>query len=171
MQFWNSDSLHRISEGFSETILQSNSNFVQVLCSERFIAVFLVCVDNCLGYLWLCLYCFVWYFFFFGGITAPQWARASSFTRFLDQARWPTAVGMTPLDEWSASRRVLYLTTHDTHNRQTSMPPVGFEPRMSAGEWPQCHALESGTVTCRNLVRNIYLPFLVQSTFTHASYI
>ena len=42
-----------------------------------------------------------------------------------------------PLDEWSARRRDLYLTTHDTHNRQTSMPPVGFEPTISAGERPQ----------------------------------
>ena len=25
-------------------------------------------------------------------------------------------------------------TTHDTHNRQISMPPVGFEPTISAGE-------------------------------------
>jgi len=31
--------------------------------------------------------------------------------------------GRTPLDEWSASLRDLYLTTHDTHKRQTSMPP------------------------------------------------
>jgi len=46
------------------------------------------------------------------------------------------AVGRTPLDEWSASRRALYLTTHNTHNRQTSMPPVGFEPTISAGKRP-----------------------------------
>jgi hypothetical protein len=32
---------------------------------------------------------------------------------------------MTPLDEWLSRRRDLYLTTHNTHNRQTSMPPVG----------------------------------------------
>ena len=35
-------------------------------------------------------------------------------------------VGRTPLDEWSAHRRDLYLTTHNTHNRQTSMPPGGI---------------------------------------------
>jgi len=29
-----------------------------------------------------------------------------------------TTVGRTPLDEWSARRRDLYLTTHNTHNRQ-----------------------------------------------------
>ena len=36
----------------------------------------------------------------------------------------------------------LYLTTHNTHNRQTSMPPVGFEPTISAGERPQTYALD-----------------------------
>ena len=51
-----------------------------------------------------------------------------------------TTVGKTSLDEWSARRRDLYLTTHNTHNRQTSMPPVGFEPTLSAGERPQTHA-------------------------------
>ena len=67
---------------------------------------------------------------------SPQWARASSFTRFLDHTQRRTTVGRTPLDEWSARRRDLYLTTHNTHNRQTSMPPVGFEPTISAGERP-----------------------------------
>ena len=58
------------------------------------------------------------------GATTPQWARVSSFTRFLDHTQRYTTVGMTPLDEWSTRR---YLTTHNTHNRQISMPPVGFE--------------------------------------------
>jgi len=41
-------------------------------------------------------------------------------------------------------RRDLYLTTHDTHNRQISMPPVRFEPTISAGERPQAaHLLRS----------------------------
>ena len=56
----------------------------------------------------------------------PQWARASSFTTFLDHTQRRTAVGRAPLDEWSARRRDLYLTTHNTHNRQTSMPPGGI---------------------------------------------
>jgi hypothetical protein len=54
----------------------------------------------------------------------PLWARVSSLTRFLDHTQWCTTVGRTPLDEWSAHRRDLYLTTHNTHNRQTSMPPT-----------------------------------------------
>jgi len=61
---------------------------------------------------------------------SPQWARASSFTKILDHAQRRTTVGRTPQDEWSARRRDLYLT----HKRQTSMPPVEFEPPVSAGE-------------------------------------
>ena len=67
---------------------------------------------------------------------------ASSFTRFLDHTQRRTTFGMTPLDSWSALRRDLYLTTHNTHNRQTSMPPVGFEPTVSACERPQTYALD-----------------------------
>jgi len=35
-----------------------------------------------------------------------------------------------------------YLTTHNTHNRQTSIFPAGFEPTISAGERPQTYALD-----------------------------
>jgi len=68
---------------------------------------------------------------------------ASSFLRFLDHTQRRITVGRTPLDEWSARRRDLYLTTHNTHNRQTSMPPVGFEPTISAGERPQIYDLRT----------------------------
>jgi hypothetical protein len=51
-------------------------------------------------------------------------------------------LGRTSLDEWSARRRDLYLTTHNTHKRQTSMPPVGFEPTIPASERPQTHILD-----------------------------
>jgi hypothetical protein len=37
-----------------------------------------------------------------------------------------TTLGRTPLDEWPARCRDLYLTTHNTQKRQTSMPPVVF---------------------------------------------
>jgi len=62
--------------------------------------------------------------------------------RFLDHTQRRTTVGRTPLDEWSARRRDLYLTTHNTRNRQTSMLPVGFEPTISAGERPQTNTLD-----------------------------
>ena len=71
---------------------------------------------------------------------------ASSFTRFLDHTQRRITVGRTPLDEWSARRRDLYLTKHNTHNRQTSMPPVGFEPTISAAERPQTYALDRAAI-------------------------
>jgi hypothetical protein len=53
-----------------------------------------------------------------------------------------TTIGRTPLDEWSARRRDLYLTTHNTHKRQTSRLPAGFEPAIPASGRPQTHALD-----------------------------
>ena len=82
-----------------------------------------------------------WHIFVLGA-TAPQWARTTSFTRFLEHTHRLTTVGRTPLDEWSARCRDLYLTKHNTHNRQTSMAPVWFEPTFSAGEGQQTYALD-----------------------------
>ena len=79
---------------------------------------------------------------FFSVALRPTRVMASSFLRFLDHTQRRTTVGRTPLDEWSARRRDLYLTAHNTHNRQTSMSPVGFEPTISAGERPQTYALD-----------------------------
>jgi hypothetical protein len=56
----------------------------------------------------------------------PTRVIASSFLRFLDHTQRRTTVGRTPLDEWSAHRRDLYLTTHNTHNRQTLHAPNGI---------------------------------------------
>jgi hypothetical protein len=52
--------------------------------------------------------------------------------------------GGTPVDEGSARRRELYLTTHNIHKRQTSIPVAGFEPAVPAKERPQPHALDCG---------------------------
>jgi hypothetical protein len=61
-------------------------------------------------------------FFFFLWRCDPTRVTASSFLRFLDPTQRRTTVGRTPLDESSARRRHLYLTTHNTLHRQTSMP-------------------------------------------------
>jgi len=45
---------------------------------------------------------------------STQWARASLFPRFLDHTQQRATVGSTPLDEWSARRRDLYLVIHTT---------------------------------------------------------
>jgi hypothetical protein len=42
----------------------------------------------------------------------------------------------TPLDEGSARRRVLYLTTHNTHKTKTCVLPAGFEPAIPVSERP-----------------------------------
>ena len=65
---------------------------------------------------------------------------ASPFLRFLDHTQRRTTLGRTPLDEWPATRRDLYLTTHNTYNRQTSMPRAEFEPTILASERPQNYA-------------------------------
>jgi len=54
-----------------------------------------------------------------------------------------TTDGRTPRDEWSARRIDFYLKTHNTHKRQTSKPPAGFELPTTASKPPQNH-----TVSC-----------------------
>jgi hypothetical protein len=102
----------------------------------------------------------VFLIWFFPYVPATIWPWTSLYTDFFfPMARQPlgglgrlifrgftitlrhTTLGSTPLDEWSARRRDLYLTTHNTHKRQTSMPPVGFEPAILVSQRPQIHAL------------------------------
>ena len=53
----------------------------------------------------------------------------------------PQSVGLLWASDQLFSEN-LYLTTHNIHNRQTSMPPVGFEPTISAGERQQLFVLK-----------------------------
>jgi hypothetical protein len=62
-------------------------------------------------------YEYIYFFLFFFWRKSPQWAMASSFTRFLDHTQRHTTVGRTPLDGWWARRRDLYMTTNNTHNK------------------------------------------------------
>ena len=71
----------------------------------------------------------------------PARAMAFLFLTFLDHTPRRTTVGRTPLDKWPVRRRDIYLTTHNTNNRQTSMSPAGFEPAIPAGERPKMQAL------------------------------
>jgi len=66
-------------------------------------------------------------------------------------------LGRTPLNEGSARCRDLYLSTHNTYKRQTSMPPEGFETAIPANERPQTQTLdrastEFGTFTVRKYI-------------------
>ena len=121
--------------------------------------------------------------FFFLWRCGPTRAMASSFLRFLDHTQWRKTVGRTRLDEWSARRRDLYLTTNNIHNKH-SMPPVGFEPTVSAGKRSKTYALDRAATgtgpykhylgkilirrrTERNVIKSVYcssckvLPVLV----------
>ena len=73
----------------------------------------------------------------------PPYCRSSAIT-FRN-----TVFGRTPLDEWSALCRDLYLTTHNIHARQTSVSHEGFETKIPASEGQQTHAIDraaTGTV-------------------------
>ena len=48
----------------------------------------------------------------------------------------------TSLDEVSACRRDLYVTTNNNHKIQTAMPLAGFEPTIPARERPHTNALD-----------------------------
>jgi hypothetical protein len=55
--------------------------------------------------------------------------RASSFLRFLDHTERHTTIGNTARYSLSAIRTDIYLSTHNIHNRQTSIPPSEIETR------------------------------------------
>ena len=70
--------------------------YLQPLCRKKYVTNYKIIAM---------LHKYTWFCFFFG-------ATASSFTRFVDHTQWLNTVGRTPLDEGSARRRDLYLTTH-----------------------------------------------------------
>jgi hypothetical protein len=85
---------------------------------------------------------------------SPQCARTSSLPRLHDRTQ--TIFGRTPLDEWSARSKDLYITIRNTMNRQTVMLQAGFEPAIPASEWSRTPALGHpvaaiGTSPLRNL--------------------
>jgi hypothetical protein len=85
------------------------------------------------GYwIYIYIYSFLW-------CCGPTRAMAS-FLKFLYHTQRHTTVGWTPLDERSARRRDVYLTTHNS--QQTTMPSAEFEPIIPAGERPQIYAVD-----------------------------
>jgi hypothetical protein len=74
------------------------------------------------------------------GTTTPSGPHLPYYLGFMIPLRH-TTLGGTPLDEWSARHRDLYLTTHNTNNRQTFIPSASFEPAIAASERPQTDAL------------------------------
>jgi len=79
---------------------------------------------------------YLYRYFFFCALTAPFEPRPPPCGCF-KITHWYSTLARTPLDERSALRRDLYLTTRSVHKRQTSMPQAGFEPAISASERQQ----------------------------------
>jgi len=80
-------------------------------------------------------------YFFYCGTTVRSGSRCPPYRGFMITLSH-TTFGKTVLDKRLGRRRDLYLTTHNTHNRQISLPPIGLEPTILASERPQTHALD-----------------------------
>jgi len=61
------------------------------------------------------------YYFFLPWRNSASGPRLPHYRGFMITLRY-TTLGRTPMEEWSVRRKNLYLTMHNTHNRQTSMP-------------------------------------------------
>jgi hypothetical protein len=71
-----------------------------------------------------------------------------------------TTLDRTPVREWSAHYRYLYLTTHNTHKRQISIPSAGFEPTAPARERPHTH-VSGRAATDISLYVYVYVDFVI----------
>jgi len=60
----------------------------------------------------------------------------------VEVSRSHATLATSPVVKSSTRRRDLYLTTHNTHNRQTSVPPTGFEPAVPIRERSHTHVLD-----------------------------
>jgi hypothetical protein len=75
-----------------------------------------------------------WVYFFMARQSSGPWLlRCQRFSVTFKH----TTLCTIPLDEWSAD-----LTTFNTHKRQTSMGPAGFEPAVSVSERPETDFLD-----------------------------
>jgi len=61
------------------------------------------------------------------------------------------------------------MTIHNTHNRQTSMLPMGFEPTISAGERPKTYALDRAAIgTGRKIITTLNIHHLLYKVYIFA---
>ena len=91
-----------------------------------------------------------------------------------------TTLGRTSLDEWSARHRDLYVTTHNTHKRQISMPPAGFETANPVRERPRRPTIDNHlpwekqclmfalSIFCSLSCQHFTNPDITRSVQTHA---
>jgi len=109
------------------------------------------------------------HFFLFGAtVPPPQWARASSFTRFLDHTQRRTTFGRTPLDEWSARRRNLYLTILTTDRHPCPWRDSNPQSQQANGHWGR-PLINIGTQKLVGLLWTSDQPVAETSTWQHTT--
>ena len=111
--------------------------------------------------------CWFTLLFFISWHKNPQWPlHYWSFTITL----WQTTIGRSPLENPSARWRDLYLTTHNTHHRHTSVPMAWFEPAIPGSERPQSDALVIAvTEISINSLQSIKCKYKNERYFRHES--
>jgi hypothetical protein len=79
----------------------------------------------------------LFFLFFYHDAKTPSGPRPPHYRGFMFTLRH-TTLGRTPVDESSARRTDLYLTIHNTHKRETSMPRRDSNPQsqQSSGRRP-----------------------------------
>ena len=75
------------------------------------------------------------------GTTAPSGPGTPVVEATRSHSDTPHSVGLRRTSD-QPDAETSYLTTHNTHNRQTSMSAAGFEPAIPTNERPQNHALD-----------------------------
>ena len=83
----------------------------------------------------VCKLYIIFLFFFLWRCDSTR-AMASSFLRFLDHTQRRITVRRTPLDEWSARRRDLYLTTLTTHRHSCPLWDSNPRSQQASGRRP-----------------------------------
>jgi len=121
--------LRRVSLQFVMRCPEGHRNFFCLLCLRTLPSYFILSVavnfmtHGVLSFfLSFFLYFFLLYYDFFYTFTVSVMIVDTPH----HTQRHTHTLGRTPLDAGSARRIDLYLTTHNTHNRQTSIRPPGF---------------------------------------------
>jgi hypothetical protein len=117
-------------------------SFIQCLVNESYVTLCLNMRQNFLFSLKLDIYYPLNHFVALPSFTYLLTLGVEGFLFSLGHTQTHITFGRTPLDEGSARRRDLYLTTQTLYKRQTSMPPVRFEPTIPSSVRPQTYALD-----------------------------
>jgi hypothetical protein len=93
----------------------------------------------------------------------------TSFTRFLDHTQRRATVGMTPMDEWSARRRDLYLTTHNTHKNPCPRWDSNPRSQQASGRRHPPYTARPLEPAVKCIYRYVYLVYCKQHSLLHVS--